>query len=367
MSDSDNDNAAAIDKVVGAFRAQREQGKSAADEASTGDAAAEETTAPDSADVEPEQKPTTVEKLEDDPKPAGGGNSEAETKAFKIPTEIIAAAAAASAGTDEASTAGVVEESVVGDPIKGESLTGEPGAEADDTDKALLVEQSIALAEEQQAEQAPEPATVELSKPDLAKAPEAANTANAEAPTTQMKVPAAAAAAAAAGAAAATAAAAPKPAPQVVVPAQPAPAEPKKGRGKLIAIALAAVVLIAVIAIGLWYFLAGSSPESKVANAAEDYQSAMNDGNLGDLRDITCGEKHAYYANVSEEAFNKAYQAQKATNQMMTFDEVKAVQIDGDTARVGVDMYPVNDPSKKVSAQITLQNVGGDWKVCMKP
>ncbi|MGB6040824.1 MAG: DUF4878 domain-containing protein, partial [Gordonia sp. (in: high G+C Gram-positive bacteria)] len=156
--------------------------------------------------------------------------------------------------------------------------------------------------------------------------------------------------------------------PQVVAPAtNAAEAKSKGGRGKWIAIALAAVVLLAVIGIGLWYALVANSPENDAADVAKDFQNAMTDGDLDDLRDLTCGAEKAFYTSVSEEQFQKAYQAQKATNQMMTFDDVNAVQINGDTALVGVDMYPVNNPSKKLPAQITLHKVDGDWKVCTKP
>ncbi|MGB3887371.1 DUF4878 domain-containing protein [Gordonia sp. (in: high G+C Gram-positive bacteria)] len=370
MSESDNDNAAAIDKVVGAFRAQREQGKSTAAESDEAAAPADQ--------VEPTRTPTEVEKLEDEPEPAGGGTSEAPTKAFKIPAEVAAAAAAAAAArtTDVASTADIVEESVVGDPLQGEAFADAPGADADDLDKAILVEQSIALAEEKSsddaagADAATEQISTEAVTAQLADA-------SSEAATTEMKVPAGVSAAAGAAAAAAAAAAATttgptptaeKPAPQVVAPAtNAAEAKSKGGRGKWIAIALAAVVLLAVIGIGLWYALVANSPENDAADVAKDFQNAMTDGDLDDLRDLTCGAEKAFYTSVSEEQFQKAYQAQKATNQMMTFDDVNAVQINGDTALVGVDMYPVNNPSKKLPAQITLHKVDGDWKVCTKP
>ena len=125
--------------------------------------------------------------------------------------------------------------------------------------------------------------------------------------------------------------------------------------------------MIAVVAIGLWYLLVGQSDQTKVADAAKDYQNAMADGDLDDLRDITCGAKLDYYSNVSPEDFQKAVDAQRSRNEMMTFDDVQAVEIDGDVARVGVDMYPSSDPSKTVPAQITLHKIDGEWKVCTEP
>lgn len=373
MSDSDKDTSAAIDKVVGAFRAQREQGKADTKETDTKEADAQMTA-----------EPTPVKKLEDAPAPQGGGNSETPTKAFKIPAQ------AAPQGATPQAEGALVEETVVGDALSaGDAATGDAvdaGTDAKvDLVKADLVEQSIDLpADDQSAtptatddEAAAEATSGEApSDTDAASAPTVEVAAPAdqpvevpasEAPTTEMAVPAAVAAGAAAAGAAAAPAGRPaqaKPAPQVVAPAE---TQRKRSRGKLIGLLVAAVIVIAAIAVGLWYALVGSSPEHKVADAAKDYRSAMTSGDLGKLREVTCGADYAYYSKVSDADFQKAFEAQKNRNELMTFDDVKAVQINGDTARVGVDMYPSNDPSKTAPAQITLHQIDGEWKVCLKP
>ncbi|MBM7366156.1 Rv0361 family membrane protein [Gordonia hydrophobica] len=417
MSDSDKDTSAAIDKVVGAFRAQREQGKAAA---SAADEPQADTPA---ADAQAQPGPTPITKLDDPaPTPQGGGGSDAPTKAFKIPAEVAAAAkgdaaakaadsgaedsadaddadaggddAADDAATDGTTTddtaTGLREEIVVGDPLAA-GIAPDP-APADPTDaKADLVEQSIELSADADGSDDDQPSedetpTEAISADEVAAAAAQAGKDDAaeqdapaadEAPTTKMKVPAAAAAAAATAATATAATAkpktdtapapapAPKSEPQVVAPAQPE--RTKRKTGKLVAILLAVLVVIAVIAVGLWYLLVGSSDQSKVADAAQSYQNAMNDGDLDELRSLTCGEKYAYYSEVSAEDFQKAFAAQKARNELMTFDDVKAVQIDGDIARVGVDMYPSSDPSQTAPAQITLHNIDGEWKVCTEP
>ncbi|KXT58157.1 hypothetical protein Y710_04690 [Gordonia sp. QH-12] len=363
MSDSDKDTSAAIDKVVGAFRAQREQGKADTKETDTKETDAQMTA-----------EPTPVKKLEDAPAPQGGGNSETPTKAFKIPAQ------AAPQGATPQAEGALVEETVVGDALSaGDAATGDAvdaGTDAKvDLVKADLVEQSIDLpADDQSAtptatdDEAPSDTdaasapTVEVAAP----ADQPVEVPASEAPTTEMAVPAAVAAGAAAAGAAAPAGrpAQAKPAPQVVAPAE---TQRKRSRGKLIGLLVAAVIVIAAIAVGLWYALVGSSPEHKVADAAKDYRSAMTSGDLGKLREVTCGADYAYYSKVSDADFQKAFEAQKNRNELMTFDDVKAVQINGDTARVGVDMYPSNDPSKTAPAQITLHQIDGEWKVCLKP
>ncbi|ALG86048.1 DUF4878 domain-containing protein [Gordonia phthalatica] len=366
MSDSDKDTSAAINKVVGAFRAQREQGKAAAPEA----------------DSEPKREPTPVTRLDEPaPKPQGGGGSEAPTKAFKVPAEAIAAATAATG--DDRTGKELREETVVGDEMSADASDVAAIVDAPVTEKADLVEHSVELSDEtadtDDAAETPEAQPTDDAPTEAIPADQvaaAAEIGESEAPTTKMKVPAAAVAAAAATtAAAATAGKAsaakapvesiPKPEPKVVAPA--AKEAGKRKSGKLVAILLAVLVVIAVVAVGLWYLLVGQSDENKVADAAKDYQNAMADGDLDDLRDLTCGAKYDYYSTVSPEDFQKAVDAQKARNELMTFDDVQAVQIDGDVARVGVDMYPSSDPSKKVPAQITLHKIDGAWKVCTRP
>ncbi|NLG45752.1 nuclear transport factor 2 family protein [Gordonia sp. (in: high G+C Gram-positive bacteria)] len=378
MSDSDKDTSAAIDKVVGAFRAQREQGRSDSSESAAAESAAEEVGAAESgaeaSATEPTQEPTPVKKLDDAPAPQGGGGSEAPTKAFKIPAEVAAAAAAAQTGPDSAA-GDLREENVVGDPISAEPVDATAAAATTDDAKTAIIEQSIDLPAGQSAEADDAAATRQISADEVAAAAAAAKTESvkfekseepaSDAPTTQMKVPAAPAAGAAAATAAAAAPVAPKPEPQVVAPTQGT--EEKRKSGKLVAIVLAAIVVIAVIAIGAWYLLVGSSDQNKVADAAKDYQSAMASGDLDSLKNITCGEKLEYYSSVKPEEFAKAYQAQQSRNEMLTFDDVKAVEIDGDVARVEVDMYSSNDPAKTTAAQITLQNIDGTWKVCTRP
>jgi len=314
--------------------------------------------------------PTRVVKLGDDapkaPQPQGS-DSESPTRAFAVPADVAAAAAAATSGDE------LVEENVVGDPVE----APEPAAEADepaadDAASSDVVEESVDVASdandstegsvESTADVTP---TVQITKSAAAAAPVAAATAD---KTEKFAAQQPAPAAPVAPAAPAPEAPAQPAAPQVIAPAAPAaPAAPKSKRGKLIGLVIAALVVIAAIAVGIWYMTIGTSPATKAADAAKSYQQAMNDGDLAKLRDITCGEENTTYTSMDEAEFNKAYQAQKANDQLMKFDDVNAVAIDGDTARVGVDMYPSGDPSNKAPAQITLHKVGDDWKVCKKP
>ncbi|GAC58476.1 hypothetical protein GOHSU_41_00130 [Gordonia hirsuta DSM 44140 = NBRC 16056] len=152
--------------------------------------------------------------------------------------------------------------------------------------------------------------------------------------------------------------------PEVIAPTTP-PAE-TKSRAKLGAL-LAALIALIVAGVLIWWFVFHTSPQNRAADAARTYQTAMNDGDLSKLQSITCGEEQKYYQSVSPEEFRKAFESQQARNQMMAFKNVTGVAVDGNTARVGVDVYSIGDPDVTTSAQITLHRIDGDWKVCDKP
>lgn len=205
-----------------------------------------------------------------------------------------------------------------------------------------------------------------------------------EVPTTELSTKgvaaagaAAAAAAGAAGVAGAAGAAGTKDAgqewsstphqPQVIPPAATATPEPeRKSRRKLLWGALL-VVAVVVAALLIWFFVFASSDQARAADAAETYQKAMEEGDLEALKNITCGEENAYYSSVSPTEFDAAFRSQQERNQMMSFKDVNGVAVDGDTARVGVDVYSTSDPNTTTSAQVTLHKVDGDWKVCTQP
>ncbi|MCK0439417.1 DUF4878 domain-containing protein [Gordonia alkaliphila] len=228
-----------------------------------------------------------------------------------------------------------------------------------------IVEHPIELGEtEADADAASDEAASDESATEIIDAAAVSAAANAAAPTEQIAVPDDVAAAAAAET---------KPAeqawstsahqPEVIAPATTD--EPKKGRAGLWAAIVVALVIVAAVLI--WFFGFNESEQDKVADAAETYQTAMADGDLEALKAITCGEQYAIYADMSPEEFTQAYESQKSRNQMMLFKDVNAVAIDGDTARVGVDVYSTDDPNTTTSAQVTLSKVNGEWKVCAKP
>ncbi|MFT4087162.1 MAG: DUF4878 domain-containing protein, partial [Gordonia sp. (in: high G+C Gram-positive bacteria)] len=142
--------------------------------------------------------------------------------------------------------------------------------------------------------------------------------------------------------------------------------EPKKSKGKLKWIIAAVVlVLIVVAAFLVWFFTVAESDQSKAADATKEYKTAMADGDLSKLRSVTCGELQQYYQGLSDADFARTYESQKKRNEIPEFKDITGVAVDGDTARVGVEVTTTDHGSS--TAQITVHKIGGEWKVCDKP
>lgn len=306
--------------------------------------------------------------------------ADADTIAMKVVEAGSAADATANAPIAHATEGGVVHHVVVTVPGSGEKATPAPrqaveSVDPDATERPAIVEESVytSTTAESPADSTPteqfETPTTQIE----------VQTAVIETPTAVIDKSAVAKAAAAGAAAAAAAGAGVAAAktdkienwssaphePKVIPGAKPADAaKPKRRKLLPILLALLAIALIAALA---WFFLVYNSASGKAAKAAQTYQTAMSEGDLATLRDITCGQDNAFYTSVSDAEFAKAVESQRARNQMMSFKDITGVAVDGNVARVGVQVFNTADESQTTDAQVTLHKVDGKWKVCAKP
>lgn len=360
----------AVDKVVDAFRARRDGDETAP---APGLPVGDETPV---VKVEPGQTP-------------GGGDSETPTKTFAVP-RAAAAAAARGSGTIIAET--VVEIAGSGERAEVRDRPEVPAVDPDGLERAQIVESAVELPTGTAADLAAAEMIVQQSDDvdemivndrtgdaDEEAADEEAGDgadsdetdADSPADVTDTEVievaePVTEQIPATTTATAATAAAAPtvKHKPEVIPGAAPKPAA-KAGRRKWPWAVLALLIVVGIAA--AWWFLTAQTAQNKAVDAAKDFNSAMVDGDLSALRNLTCGEEYAYYSSVSPEEFAKAHQSQQARNQILRFDDVTGVEVDGDTARVGVDVVNPADSSATTAAQVTLHQIDGAWKVCTQP
>lgn len=167
--------------------------------------------------------------------------------------------------------------------------------------------------------------------------------------------------------------------PRTIAPPQRVPAASERaaetpersGRGKrwwlLVAGAAVLVLVLLAVVVGLVRGGSDDSPEAQVKGAITVYTQALSDGNLEQLRSITCGSQHDFYQNISADQFAGVYRTSKEQKSIPVIQQIDAVRITGDTAMAQATVYTAADPTKLSQRTFDLQKTDDGWKVCDPP
>ncbi|WP_019932307.1 hypothetical protein [Nocardia sp. BMG111209] len=161
----------------------------------------------------------------------------------------------------------------------------------------------------------------------------------------------------------------PMAAPQQVPPAAAATGTTGGLRRPLIlgAAAVVAVLVVLGVVIGVVQHATSNSPEAQVRKAIGSYTSALSDGDLGKLRDTTCGPLHDFYQNIAADQFDGVHKLSADQKKIPKVSSIESVQITGDKAVAQAGVYTDAAPDKPVARTFDLQHLDGNWKVCDPP
>ncbi|MEV4241254.1 hypothetical protein AB0J47_39510 [Nocardia sp. NPDC049737] len=153
---------------------------------------------------------------------------------------------------------------------------------------------------------------------------------------------------------------------RITPPDQQPPAERSK---RWLFIGAAAVALIAVI--GLAVVLVGNrgdnSPEAKVRATITDYTAALESGDLGALRNTTCGQLHDFYQNIAADQFAGVHQLSMDRKNIPVVASVDTIKVTDKTAIAQATVYTDADPTKRSARTFDLEQTADGWKVCDPP
>ncbi len=158
--------------------------------------------------------------------------------------------------------------------------------------------------------------------------------------------------------------------PQMIPPRGDVPAPPGRRRswGWVIALILVIAALAAVAILGTLLLTRGSdskeSQEERVRTTIENFDVAVQNGDLATLRSITCGTTRDSYVNYDEKAWADTHARVAAAKQYPVVSSIDQIVVNGDHAEANVTTFMAYAPQTRSTRSFDLQFRDDQWKIC---
>ena len=162
-------------------------------------------------------------------------------------------------------------------------------------------------------------------------------------------------------------------APQHIPPRGEAGKPPRTRRswGWVIALVLVIAALVAVAILGTVMLTRDRSPkaseEDKVRTTIQNFDVAVQNGDLAALRSITCGATRDSYVNYDEQAWKETHSRVAAAKQYPVVADIDQVVVNGDHAEANVTTFMAYAPQTRSTRSFDLQFRDDQWKICQAP
>jgi hypothetical protein len=162
-------------------------------------------------------------------------------------------------------------------------------------------------------------------------------------------------------------------APQMIPPRGEVPAPPGRRRswGWVIALILVIAALAAVAILGTLLLTRGSdskeSQEDKVRSTIQNFDVAVQNGDLATLRSITCGTTRDSYVNYDDRAWADTHARVAAAKQYPVVSSIDQIVVNGDHAEANVTTFMAYAPQTRSTRSFDLQFRDEQWKICQAP
>lgn len=162
-------------------------------------------------------------------------------------------------------------------------------------------------------------------------------------------------------------------APQLIPPRLDAPKPPRRRRswGWVVAVILVIAALVAVAILGTVLLTRDSTPkvsqEDMVRSTIQNFDVAIQKGDLATLRSITCGTTRDSYVNYEERAWTETHARVAAAKQYPVVASIDQVVVNGDHAEANVTSFMAYAPQTRSTRSFDLQFRDDQWKICQAP
>jgi hypothetical protein len=106
------------------------------------------------------------------------------------------------------------------------------------------------------------------------------------------------------------------------------------------------------------------SQEDQVRHTIQNFDVAIQRGDLTTLRTITCGTTRDGYADYDERAWDETYRRVSAAKQYPVIASIDQVVVNGQHAEANVTTFMAYDPQLRSTRSLDLQFRDEQWKVC---
>lgn len=127
--------------------------------------------------------------------------------------------------------------------------------------------------------------------------------------------------------------------------------------------ALAAVAILATVLLTRGDS-AKVSQEDLVRSTIQNFDTAVQNGDLAALRSITCGQTRDSYVNYDDAAWSDTHARVAAARQYPVVASIDQVVVNGDHAEANVTSFMAFDPATRSTRSFDLQFRDNQWKIC---
>lgn len=141
--------------------------------------------------------------------------------------------------------------------------------------------------------------------------------------------------------------------------------------GWVLALVVIVLALAAIAILGTVLLTRGKhskvSQEDQVRHTIQEFDIAVQRGDLTALRTITCGTTRDGYVDYDEHAWQETYQRVSAAKQYPVIASIDQVVVNGQHAEANVTTFMAYDPQVRSTRSLDLQYRDDQWKICESP
>ncbi|MHA7653723.1 Rv0361 family membrane protein [Mycobacterium sp. ML4] len=107
-----------------------------------------------------------------------------------------------------------------------------------------------------------------------------------------------------------------------------------------------------------------ASQEDQVKQTIQNFDIAIQRGDLTALRSITCGSTRDGYVEYDEKSWTETYQRVSAAKQYPVIASIDQVVVNGQHAEANITTFMAYDPQTRSTRSLDLQFRDDQWKIC---